>query len=118
MTDVGVAGRDRTWTVLCHLSSLAGIVLPAAGNWLGPLVVWLVKRDEDPEVDRHGKEALNFNLSILIWTFVSALLCFVFVGFILLPLVFILHIVCTIMAGIRASEGGFDHYPMTIRFIG
>ena len=50
----------RTWTALCHASALLGVFLHFPGHLLAPLIVWLVKRDESPEIDAHGKEALNF----------------------------------------------------------
>jgi len=117
MTETMPRSKDRTWPVMCHLSSFAGLVLPAAGNWLGPLVVWLAGRGDDPEVEAHGREAVNFNLSILLWYALSALLCLVLVGFILLPAVYLLHLVCTFIASMRAGDGRFYRYPLTIRFL-
>ena len=107
--------RDHTWPMLCHLSAFS-VVLTGLGSILGPLVVWLVKKEEDPEVDRHGRESLNFQISILIYTAVSAVLVLAIVGLFLLGAVWLLWLVCTIMASVRASEGGFYRYPLTIRF--
>ena len=56
----------RTWNALCHASALLGVVLHIPGALLGPLIVWLVKRGDSPEIDAHGKEALNFQISMLI----------------------------------------------------
>ena len=77
----------RLWAMLCHLSTFAGMVGIPFGNILGPLIIWLIKKDEYPFVDDQGKEALNFQISMTVYLIVSVLLCFVLVGFILLPIV-------------------------------
>lgn len=114
----------RTWTMLCHLSALAGFVLPGAGHIVGPLIVWLLKRDEIPEVDPHGKESLNFQISMLIYTIALGVICFilmfVLIGFLLLPLfgvLYLLDIVLVIIASIKANEGQLYRYPLTIRLL-
>ena len=58
----------RTCTVLCHASAFLGFLIPALGQFVGPLIVWLWKRDESPEIDAHRKESLNFQLSVFIYT--------------------------------------------------
>ena len=60
---------DRTWAMLCHLSALAGFIIPF-GSVLGPLIIWLIKKDEMPIVDVHGKKALNFQITMAIAYFV------------------------------------------------
>jgi uncharacterized Tic20 family protein len=107
----------RTWTVLCHATALVGFFVPGAGHILAPLIVWLVKRGEFPEVDEHGKESLNFQVSMLIYSIVAGLLCLVLIGFVLLPLLHLLNVVFVIIASIRASEGTLYRYPLTIRLI-
>ena len=114
----------RTWMVLCHATALAGCFLPAIAHVIGPLIIWLLKRDEFPEVDDQGKESLNFQISMLIYTAVLAVaffvLIFVLIGFLLLPLfgvLYLLDIVFVIVASIKASEGKLYRYPLTIRFI-
>ena len=57
----------RTWTALCHASALLGVLFHFPGHILGPLIVWLAKRGDFPEIDAHGKEALNFQISMLIY---------------------------------------------------
>ena len=107
----------RTWCVVCHASALAGFILPAVGHILGPLIVWLVKRGESAEIDEHGKEALNFQISMLIYGFVAAILCLLLIGFALLVVLHILNVVFVIIASLRASEGQMYRYPFTIRLI-
>ena len=74
----------RTWNALCHASALLGVFLHFPGHLLGPLIVWLAKRDDSPEIDAHGKEALNFQISMLIYNVVAAVFCLVLVGFVFL----------------------------------
>jgi uncharacterized protein len=107
----------RTWNVLCHASALLGFFFPWAGHILAPLIVWLVKRGDSPEIDAHGKESVNFQLSMLIYSVISGILCLVLIGFVLLAILHVLNVVFVIIASIRASEGKFYRYPLTIRFL-
>ena len=109
--------NTRTWCALCHASALLGVFLHFPGHLLGPLIVWLVKRGDSPEIDAHGKEALNFQISMLIYTVVSAVFCLVLIGFLFLVILWVLNAVFVIIASIQASEGKFYRYPMTIRFL-
>lgn len=107
----------RTWTVLCHASALLGFFVPWGGHILAPLIVWLMKRGESSEVDEHGKESLNFQLSMLIYNIIAGILCLVLIGFVLLPILHIVNLVLVILASLRASEGQLYRYPLTIRFL-
>jgi uncharacterized Tic20 family protein len=107
----------RTWTVLCHASALAGFFVPWAGHILGPLIVWLVKRGDSTEIDEHGKESLNFQISMLIYNLIAGVLCLVLIGFVILGILHILNLVLVIVASIQASEGKLYRYPITIRLI-
>jgi len=84
---------------------------------IGPLVVWLLKKNDDPYIDFHGKEAVNFNISFLIYMLVSGLLVFVVVGFVLLPIAGLVWLVLVIVAAVKTSDGEYYRYPLTIRFI-
>src|SRR5437870_13516941 len=107
----------RTWCVLCHAAALLGLFFHFLGHILGPLVVWLVKRGDSPEIDAYGKESVNFQLSMLIYSIISGILCLVLIGFVLLAILHVLNVVFVIIASIRASEGNFYRYPLTIRFL-
>lgn len=110
-------GKDeRMWATICHLSAFAGLVIPL-GNVVGPLIVWLIKREGLPLVQDQGKEALNFQISVTIYILVSIALCFVCIGFVILPAVVIFAIVMTIIAAVKASTGVAYRYPLTIRFL-
>ena len=107
----------RLWNVLCHATALAGFFVPWAGHILGPLIVWLAKRNDSPEIDQHGKESLNFQISMLIYNVIAGVLCLVLIGFAILAILHILNLVLVIIASIQTSEGKFYRYPITIRLI-
>ena len=109
----------RMWAMFCHLVGLAAIlpVVPFFGGAIGALIIWQIKKDNFPFVDEHGKEALNFQISILIYAIVSGLLIFACVGAFLLPAVMIFDIVFLIIAAIKANNGFHYRYPLCIRFI-
>jgi uncharacterized protein len=122
------SSSTRSWEVLCHLSSLVALLGIPFGNVLGPLVIWLVKRDASPGVDAHGKESLNFHLSwSLYWVVATAVvgfLCFLLIGFLLIPFLIVGYIVgivamlaLSIIASIKAGNGELYRYPLTIRFL-
>jgi uncharacterized Tic20 family protein len=110
------AAPDRTWDVLCHISALAGFVVPF-GNILGPLILWLIKRQELPSVDAHGKEALNFQISVTIYMAVAAVLMLVIIGFFLMIGIAVAAIVLVVIAAVKASNGELYRYPLTIRLV-
>jgi uncharacterized protein len=111
------SSNTRTWTVLCHASALVGFFVPWAGHILGPLIVWLAKRGDSPEIDAHGKESLNFQISMLIYNLIAGVLCLVLIGFVILGILHILNLVLVIVASIQANEGKLYRYPITIRLI-
>jgi len=106
----------KTWGMLSHLSALAGLIIPG-GFFIGPLVVWLIKKNEMPFVDDQGKEALNFQLTALIALVIAGILCLVLIGFLLLPVIGIADLVFTIIAAIKANEGIRYRYPLNFRFL-
>ncbi|WP_289076756.1 DUF4870 domain-containing protein [uncultured Pseudoalteromonas sp.] len=107
---------EKTWAMLCHLSAVAGFVIPF-GSILGPLVVWLIKKDEMPIVDLHGKKSLNFQISMAIAYFVCFLLVFAVIVLVLLPLVAIFSFIMVVLASIKANEGKEFNYPLSLNLI-
>src|SRR5437660_4203247 len=107
----------RTWCVLAHATALVGFLVPVAGHIVGPLIVWLAKRHDSPEIDAHGKESLNFQISMLIYNAIAVVFCLVLIGFLVLPILWVLNAVFVIVASIQASDGKLYRYPVTIRFI-
>lgn len=111
-----VPQEQRPMGMLCHLLALAGYVIPF-GNIIGPLIVWMVKKDEMPFVDDQGKEALNFQITMTIIAIICAVTVCVGIGVVLLPIVGIVNIVFIIIASIKANEGAAYRYPFNIRMI-
>jgi len=109
--------NERTWGMLAHLSALAGLVIPLIGNVLGPLVVSIARSDQSAFVAAHAKEALNFNISVTLAAVLCALLMLVFVGFLLGSALFIVWLVMTLIAAIKASEGAAYRYPFSLRLV-
>ena len=105
------------WAMLCHLSSLSLYIGIPFGNILGPLIIWLMKKDEYPLVEKNGKESLNFQISFTIYAIICGLLIFAVIGFILLPTLVVIQLVLTIIASIKTSDGEQYSYPLTIRLI-
>jgi uncharacterized Tic20 family protein len=106
----------KTFGMLCHLLAFVGFVIPL-GNIIGPLVIWLMKKDEFPFVDDQGKESLNFQISLLIYALISGILVVVVIGIFLLVAIGIFMIVMVIIATIKANEGEKYRYPLTIRIL-
>src|SRR5437868_11752979 len=107
----------RNWCVLCHASALLGLFFHFFGHLLGPLIVWLIKRDASPEIDANGKESLNFQISMLIYDVIAGILCIILIGIPILLALWVLNTVFVIIASVKTSEGKLYRYPFTIRFI-
>lgn len=128
----------RTWSMLCHLSALIGLFW-WPGIVLGPLIVWQIKKNELPEIDPHGKEALNFQLTFVIIYFIARIVLasiaglafgnglfwgspFAFFGggfglLSVLPIINLIAIVLAVVAGIKANNGEPYKYPFSIKFV-
>jgi uncharacterized Tic20 family protein len=106
-----VDSDSRGWAVAAHLIPLFGF------GFIGPLIIWLIKRDEDAFVEEHSREALNFQISVLIYMIVSGLLILVLIGLLLLPVLVIFWFVASVVAAIKAANGQAFRYPLTIRFV-
>jgi uncharacterized Tic20 family protein len=107
----------RKWAALCHIVALSGLIGNGVGFVLGPLVVWLIKKDDYPFVEEQGKEAINFQITMTIAAIISGILTLIVVGFFLLVAVGIVMIVFPIVAAVKASNGEAFRYPFTIRFL-
>jgi hypothetical protein len=113
----GPTRDERTWAMLCHLGALAGMFVAGFGSIVIVLIIWLIKRESSPFIDQHGKESLNFQITILIAAVISMVLTIVFIGFLLLLIVAIVNIVLVIIAGLKANAGEPYRYPIAIRLI-
>ncbi len=116
----------RNWGAAAHASAIVSVFLGGLAV-LGPLVVWLVKKDEDPWVSEHAREALNFQLTWLIGSFIGIFAVFVLavvtlgLGLIVIvPAVvglLIAWLVFTVKGALAASRGDTYRYPMSIRMV-
>ncbi|MCS1351732.1 DUF4870 domain-containing protein [Mechercharimyces sp. CAU 1602] len=110
--------EERAWAMWCHLSALIGYFLIPFGNVLGPLIIWLIKKDDSNFIDQQGKESLNFQITITVYMIVSIILMVILIGFVLAAVLYVGALVFMIIASIKANEGKEYRYPLTIRFIG
>jgi uncharacterized Tic20 family protein len=124
----GIAADARQWAMFAHLSALLGGIVTAqwggsVGCFIGPLVIWLAKKDTMPFVADQAKEALNFNITVAIVFFVLLLLTVLTLGLgavLSVPLFIVFGIawlVLTILASIKANEGIAYRYPFAVRLI-
>lgn len=103
--------------MLCHLLALSAFLGVPLGNILGPLIMWLIKKDEMPLVDVEGKKALNFQISMTIYFIGSFILCFVLIGFLFLAALVIMELVLVVIASVKAHNNESFDYPLTIKFL-
>jgi uncharacterized Tic20 family protein len=108
--------NSTTWAMFCHLSGFAGFLFPF-GNIIAPLIIWGLKRHDSPYIDSQGKEAINFQISMVIYYAIAALLILVLVGLIIISVLAIFQIIVMIIAAVDAAQGRDFRYPLSIRFI-
>lgn len=107
---------DRLWAMACHLSALFGYCVPL-GNIIGPLVVWLAKREQSTFIDQQGKEALNFQITVSLAFCVAAILMFIVIGIFLMPIIALVNLILIIIAAISTYKGDNFRYPFCLRFV-
>ena len=108
--------KEQVWAMLCHLGTLSGFFIPF-GNIIAPLVIWAVLKDESTLVADQGKEAMNFQISIFIYSLAAGLLILLIIGIPLLAAVVIFDVIVTIIASVKAGEGKMYRYPYSLRLI-
>lgn len=118
------SSSTRSWEVLCHLSAIAGLLGVPFGNILGPLIIWLIKRDDSPGVDVHGRESLNFHISWTIYGIITGIsafiLTFLIIGIFIWPILaigWLTMVILVVIGSVKASNGQLYRYPLTIRFL-
>ncbi len=109
-----ISPESRNLATLAHLSAF--VAFAGIPSLVGPLVMWLLKKD-DPYVEDQARQALNFNISFLIYGIVAAVSMILLIGLIALPAVLITWLVLVIVASTRASNGEYYRYPFTIEFV-
>ncbi len=111
-----VTNEVMNWAMLCHLVALLAMPF-GLGHIVGPLLVWLIKRDQHPFIDDQGKESLNFQISMTIYGALLVPTLCVGIGFVLLPALLVTNIIFIVIASVHASRGEWYRYPLTIRLI-
>jgi uncharacterized Tic20 family protein len=112
----------RMWAMLCHLGGLAGCFLPWLAHLFTPLILWLLKRNDHPFIEEQGKESLNFQLSMTVYSIVGCIvLAATIVGIMAIPFflwgLYVLNIFGVVIGAIQASGGKHFRYSLIIRFI-
>jgi uncharacterized protein len=110
------ASEARTFGMLCHISALAGFVIPF-GSIIGPLIFWLIKKNEHPFVDDQGKESLNFQITIAILAVVGIVTIPILIGFVILPVAALIGLIFAIIGALKANDGIAYRYPFALRLI-
>jgi uncharacterized Tic20 family protein len=107
---------QNMWAMLCHLAGVLGLFLFPL-SIIAPLVIWLIKKDEYPLVADQGKEVVNFQISVLIYGIISAILIIVIIGILMLVALGIFAVIMGIVGMVKANEGVAYRYPLAIRLI-
>ena len=105
--------ETRQWCMFLHLSQLAGYIVPLGGV-IVPVVMWQMKKDESSVIDAHGRAVMNALISYTIYWIGAIVLCFLVIGFFLLPILAIATIVLPIIGAIKANDGVLWRYPLAI----
>ena len=113
----GIPRAARKWGMICHIIALVGLLGNGIGFVLGPLIVWMIKKEDHPFVDEQGKEALNFQITMMLIMLACGFLAFFLIGFFLLPFALLMAIVFPIIGAIKANDGEHYRYPFAIRLI-
>ena len=115
-TEQVTSKEERTWAMVCHLSAFAGHLFPF-GHIIAPLIIWILKKDQSELVDDQGKESLNCQISFTIYGAIAVVLCFVAIGFLILPAIWLADVILVIIAAIKANEGVKYRYPFILRLV-
>ncbi len=106
---------ERGYCTLLHLSQFAGLLVPYAG-YIMPIVMWVSGKDDSEAVDKHGKQVMNWVISMVIYSVVCGFLCMLLIGIPMLIALWVLNIIFVIKGTIAANKGEFWKYPMTLNF--
>ena len=113
---IALTAEDRQWAMFAHLSALVASLVGGM-SFLGPLIVWLIKKDQSKFVDFHGKEALNFQINMLVIILISIPLICVIVGIVTISIAGVIALVVPIVAGIKANNGEWWRIPYIFRLV-
>ena len=108
--------EENKWAMWAHLITFSNALVPL-GNFIGPIVVWQLKKNESEFVTDQAKEALNFQITLMIYALISFLCIFIFIGVFMIIGLVIFSLIVVIVAAVRANGGDYYRYPMCIRLI-
>lgn len=111
-----ISDQERIYATWMHIAGLSGYVIPF-GNFLVPLILWIIKCRESHYIDQQGREVMNFQLTVTGYAILTVILTTVYIGWLLVPVVLLLHLAATIMGAVRTHEGRIFHYPVTLQII-
>jgi uncharacterized Tic20 family protein len=107
---------ERNWAMFCHLSAFASFFFPFGGV-IGPLICWLTRKDESAWININGRNAINFQLSVLLYMILAVPLIFIVIGIPIIMALLAIKVICIIIASVKASKGELFKYPLAIPFI-
>ncbi len=108
--------NEKGYCTLMHISQFAGMLIPVGGFVL-PIVMWLMGKEDSAMVDKQGRAVINWMISLLIYLAVSGVLCIIAIGIPLLIVLGVLNVVFIVKGAVKANEGEYWEYPMTIHFL-
>ena len=108
--------EERKWAMFAHIGTFSSMFVPL-GNFIAPIVIWQMKKNESAFVVEQAKESLNFQITLMIYSIISILLCFIIIGFFLIFALVIFGMIIVIIAGVKANDGEHYRYPMALRLI-
>jgi uncharacterized Tic20 family protein len=108
--------EERQWAMFAHIGTFSSMFVPL-GNIIAPIVIWQMKKHESDFVVEQAKESLNFQITLMIYSLISLLLCIIIIGFFLIFALVIFGLIMIIIGGIKANEGEDFRYPMTLRLL-
>ncbi len=115
-TTLSMVFDEKQYALFIHLSIFAGFLIPF-GNIIAPVILWSMKRKESEYIDYHGKEVINFQISIMILAFISVLTMFILIGIPLIVVTLFACILLPVLGAIAANNGERYKYPFIFRFV-
>lgn len=104
--------NEKMWAMFCHLAGLLHFI--PFGQIIGPLVIWVVKKEESGFIDDQGKQALNFQISMLIYMLLCIPFVFIVIGIFALIALAIINLILVIIAAVNSNSGIKYRYPLAL----
>ena len=108
--------NERSYISLMHIAQFGGYLIPFLG-FIAPIVMWHINKEQSAEIDRHGKNIINFIISWVIYYAVAFILTFIVIGIFVFIALGVMQIIFIILAAIKASKGEYWKYPLTLTLV-